>query len=161
MRRRTLERAAHGSFGASGILEGVLGDSVRNIGGGSPTEIIGSGTVIAQNGLFQIGTLVQVGAGDTTIFTILPNATLAFADAVNGGTIAFKAASGSGALDMGSLATFHAPVKNLFVGGTVNVATSYIDFQNAGTAATATLTNITTAGATMTVAGQAIQILGN
>jgi hypothetical protein len=76
------------SLGSSGRLEGALNDSIQDIGI-SPTEIIGAGTVIAEGGIFQIGTSVRVAAGATTKFQIDPNATLAFADAVSGGTIVF------------------------------------------------------------------------
>jgi antigen 43 len=156
--------------GLGGRLEGALGDKVVDVGT-SPTEITGAGIVIAQNGLFQFGTSVQVASGDTTKFEINPTGTLAFADAVSGGTIVFTVNSGGGVLDVGALSTFDAPVSGMsvYTGGSVAAGqapvTSYIDFLNAGTAATATLTNITTAGATLTVfansGSQAIPIVGN
>ncbi len=149
---------------STGRLEGAKGDTIVNLGT-TPTEIMGSGTVIAEGGLFQIGSGVQVASGDTTQFQIKPNATLGFADAVAGGTIVFTANSGSGVLDVGSLSTFQASVKSLSVGTTKNDATSYIDFLNVGTAASATLTNITSSGATLTVftnsGSQTIPIVGN
>jgi hypothetical protein len=152
------------SLGVSGRLEGALNDRVANIGT-SPTEIIGSGTVIAEGGIFQIGTGVQVASGDTTKFQIDPNATLSFADAVGGGTIVFTTASGTGVLDVAALSNFDASVKGLFVGTGKNDATSYMDFVNVGTNATATLTNVTSNGATVNIftntGSQSIAILGN
>lgn len=152
------------SLGSSGRLEGALNDSIQDIGI-SPTEIIGAGTVIAEGGIFQIGTSVWVAAGATTKFQILPNATLAFADAVSGGTIVFTTASGTGVLDVASLSTFDAPIKGLFVGTGKNNATSYVDFLNVGTGATATLTNVTSSGATLNIfagaTNHSIPIIGN
>jgi Hint domain len=152
------------SLASGGRLEGALGDSVEDVGT-SPTKIIGSGTVIAEGGIFQIGSSVQVGVGDTTKFLIDPNATLAFADAVSGGTIMFTTASGTGVLEVSELSAFDATVKGLFVGTSKNDATSYIDFVNAGTDATASLTNLTSSGGTLNVASDtgslSIPILGN
>ncbi len=139
-----------------GRIEGALGDSIQHTGPGH-TEItfttVGTtanqqGTLIAEGGIFQIGTSVQVT--DSHIWsTILPNATLAFADAVVG-TVAFGVGSGSGELEVGALSTFNASVTGLFIGSGANKVTSFIDFLNVGTSATATLTNITTA---ITVSG--------
>ncbi len=131
------------SLQANGRLEGALNDSIQNLGT-TPTEIMGSGTVIAEGGVFQIGTSVQVAAGATTQFKIDPNATLAFADAVSGGTVVFTTNSGSGVLDVGELSTFKATLKNPTVGTIANKATltSYIDFLNVGTNATATLSGV-------------------
>ena len=152
------------SLGTTGRLEGALVDSIQDIGT-TPTEIMGSGTVIAEGGVFQIGPSVQVASGDITKFMIDPDATLSFADAVSGGTIVFQAASGSGVLDVAELSTFDAAVKGLVVGVGKNTATSYIDFINVGTTASATLTNVTSSGATLTVfAGgvtEVIPIIGN
>jgi hypothetical protein len=151
------------SLGASGRIEGALGDSIQDIGT-SPTEIIGSGTIIAEGGIFLIGPSVQVAAGDTTKFMINPSATLSFADAVAGGTVVFSAALNT-VLDVGALATFDAALKGLLVGVGKNTETNYIDFINVGTTASATLTNVTTSGATMTVfagaVAEAIPIIGN
>jgi hypothetical protein len=77
----------------------------------------------------------------------------------------FSAASGTGVLDVAALSTFNASIKGLFVGTSKNDATSYIDFLNVGTTATATLANITSSGATLTVftgaGSQTIPIIGN
>ena len=139
-----------------GRIEGALGDSIQHAGPGH-TEItfttVGTaanqlGTLMAEGGIFQIGTSVQIV--DSHIWsTILPNATLAFADAVVG-TVAFGVGSGSGELEVGALSTFNASVTGLFIGKGQDKMTSFIDFLNVGTTATATLTNITTA---ITVAG--------
>jgi hypothetical protein len=156
------------SLGSSGRLEGALNDSIQNLGT-SATEIIGSGTVIAEGGVFQVGTSVRVASGDTTQFKILPHATLSFADTVAGGTIVFTINSGSGVLDVGALANFNATLKNPSVGTSANDATSFIDFLNVGTNATATLSNVVTASgsttATLTVftnsGSQTIPIVSN
>src|SRR6185437_15154750 len=127
-------------LGTSGLLEGALGDQVLDIGT-TATEIMGSGTVIAQSGLFQFGTSVQVAPGDLTKFQINPNATLGFADAVGGGTIVFTANSGSGVLNVAALSTFSAPITGLSMGTGASIgsngkpSTSYIDFLNVGTSA--------------------------
>ena len=152
------------NLGSSGRLEGAVADSIVDIGA-SPTEMIGSGTVIAEGGVFTIGTSVQVAAGYSIKFQIDPNATLSIADAVGSGTIVFSAASGSGVLDVAALSTFNASVKNLYVGAVQDTPTSYIDFLNVGEAATATLTGFTSTGATLTVftntGSHTIPILGN
>jgi antigen 43 len=152
------------SLGAFGRLEGALGDSVQDIGT-LPTEIIGSGTVLAQGGLFTLGSSVEVPAGTSLQFQINPSATLSIADAVGSGTIVFSVAGGSGVLDVAKLSTFNASVKNLFVGTVKDTPTTYIDFLNVGTTATATLTGITSTGATLTVftgtGSHTIPILGN
>lgn len=152
------------NLGTHGRLEGALNDIVQGIGS-TPTEIMGSGTVIAEGGIFTIGTSVQVASGQAVKFQINPNATLSIADAVGSGTIVFSAASGTGVLDVAALSSFNASVRNLFVGTGLNDRTSYIDFLNVGTSATATLTNITTTGATLTVftntGSHAIPIIGN
>ena len=158
-------------FGANGLLEGAVGDKIVDIGT-SPTEIMGSGTIQAQGGLFTIGPSVDIASGTLAQdmkFQINSEATLLFSDVVGGGTVVFGAPpvqfSPSGELEVARLSTFNAAVKGLFVGGTVNVASSFIDFQDAGTAATATLTGITAAGATLTVntgsISQVIPIKGN
>ena len=151
-------------LGANGRLEGAQADRIVDAGS-TPTQIIGSGTIIAEDGIFTLGPSVQVAAGNAIKFQIDPNATLSIADAVGSGTIMFTAASGSGLLDVGALSTFNASVKNLSVGTTENVATSYIDFLNVGTAATATVTGFTSSGATLTIftstGSQTIPILGN
>ena len=156
--------------GTSGVLEGALGDSVKDVGT-SPTQIIGSGTILAEGGVFNIGTSVQVASGTSMKFQIDANATLAFADAVGSGTVVFGTPlvtfSPSGVLDVAALSSFNASVKGLFVATVTNTptATSYIDFLNVGTTATATLTNITSTGATLTIftnsGSQAIPIVGN
>jgi antigen 43 len=154
------------TLGSSGRLEGALGDVIQDVGT-SPTEIMGAGTIIAEGGLFQIGTSysaastagdVDIAIGDTTLFTINPGDTLQFFNAVGGGTIALAAAIGT-VLEVSDLADFNAKVKGLFVGQIKNVATNYIDFL--GTTVTATLTNITSGGATLTVAGQVMPVIGD
>ena len=62
-------------------------------------------------------------------------------------------------LEVSDLADFNAKVKGLYVGALENTATNWIDFL--GTVATATLTNITSSGATLTVNGQVIPVIGN
>ena len=101
---------------------------------------------------------VDVAIGDTTQFTIYPGATLQFFNAVGGGTIEFAAAIGT-VLEVSDLADFNAKMKGLYPGQIENVATNYIDFL--GATVTATLTNITSGGATLTVAGQVIPVIGN
>jgi hypothetical protein len=161
----------------TGLLEGALGDIVTSYGS-TTSEIMGGGTVIAEAGVFQVGTTsanslvaavtFDVAAGDTTTFQIDPNATLSFAGAVGGGTIFFKTANGAtgtGILDVDVLSTFDAKVEGLYVGTSKNDATSYIDFLNAGTAATASLTGVTSGGGTLNVFAngvtQSISIAGN
>jgi antigen 43 len=160
----------------TGLLEGALGDVITSFGT-TTSEIMGAGTVIAESGLFQIGTTstnplvtagsVDVAVGATTKFQIDPNTTLSFADAVGGGTIVFSTvngATGTGVLDVAALSTFNAKVQSLYVGNGENRETSYIDFLNVGTAASAALSNITSAGATLTVftdgGSQSITLLG-
>lgn len=153
------------TLGSVGKLEGALGDVVTSAGS-TTTEIMGSGTVIAEGGVFQIGTTstnpsagsVDVAAGDTTKFQIDPSATLFFADTVDGGTIAFSTsagATGTGVLEIAASTPFDAIVQGLYVGNGSNVATSYIDLLNVGTAATASLTNLSGSGGTIIVAGTA------
>jgi len=137
------------NLGGSGRLEGALADSVQNLGT-SASVITGSGTVIAEGGIFQVGTGVQVASGATTQFKILPHGTLGFADAVMGGTIVFTTNSGSGVLDVGALSNFGATLKNPSVGTSENDATSFVDFLNVGTSAIATLSNVVTAGGSTT-----------
>jgi len=167
-----------GSSGAAGgtitlssfsRIEGGFGDSIQNLGT-SPTEISGSGTILvpAGDGIFNIGTGVQIastGAVNMT-FSISPHATLSFADAVGGGTVVFSANSGSGVLDVGDLSSFNPTgIKNLNVGVGANTETTVIDFINAGTNATATLSNQSTTGATLNVfangTSHAIPLIGN
>jgi hypothetical protein len=147
------------SLGGSGRLEGALNDSVQNLGA-APSVITGSGTVIAEGGVFQFGGGVQVASGDMTQFKIVPHATLAFADAVMGGTIVFTTNSGSGVLDVGALSNFSATLKNPSVGTSENDATSYIDFLNVGTNAIATLSNVVTAGGSTTAVLNVATIAG-
>ncbi|MSP03159.1 MAG: Hint domain-containing protein [Acetobacteraceae bacterium] len=151
-------------LGPNGKLEGALNDIIRNAGT-SVSTIIGSGTVIAQGGLFEIGQGVQIGAGDTTKFTIFPNATLKFDDAVNGGTIIFTANSGTGILDVVDLSTFHAPIKSMSFGTGANKITSSIDLLNVGTTTSATLVQSGTTAATINVftngQTQTLSLLGN
>ena len=137
----------------NGRIKGGNGDSIQNLGT-SPTEISGSGTILANDGIFDIGTGVQIastGAANMT-FSISPHATLSFADAVGGGTVVFSANSGSGVLDVGDLSSFNPTgIKNLNIGVGANTETTVIDFINAGTNATATLSNQSTTGATLNV----------
>ena len=157
------------TLSSTGRIEGGFGDSIQNLGT-SPTEISGSGTILvpANDGIFNIGTGVQIastGAANMT-FSISPNATLSFADAVGGGTVVFSANSSSGALDVGDLSSFNPTgIKNLNVGVGANTETTVIDFINAGTNATATLSNQSTTGATLNVfangTSHAIPLIGN
>jgi Hint domain len=169
----TLSMGSSGAAGGTitlasfGRIEGGLGDSIQNLGT-SPTEISGSGTILANDGIFNIGTGVQIastGAANMT-FSISPNATLSFADAVGGGTVVFSAGSVSGVLDVGDLSAFNPTgIKNLHVGVGAGTETTVIDFINAGTSATATLSNQSTTGATLNVfadgTSHAIPLIGN
>jgi uncharacterized protein len=155
------------TLSASGRIEGAFGDSIQNLGT-SPTEISGSGTILvpANDGIFNIGTGVQVastGAVNMT-FSIAPNATLSFADAVGGGTVVFSGSSS--ALDVGALSSFDPTgIKNLHVGVGANTETTVIDFINVGTSATAILSNESTIGATLNVfangTSHTIPLIGN
>src|SRR5271165_338203 len=121
------------TLGAFARLEGALGDSIQDIGS-SPTEIMGFGTVIAEGGVFTLGTSVQVASSTVAApnaiqFQINADATLAFADAVGSGTIVFSAGIGT-VLDVAALSTFNASVKGLFVGTTKDTAVNYVDFLN-------------------------------
>ncbi len=109
--------------------------------------------------------IASTGAVNMT-FSISPNATLSFADAVGGGTVAFSTSGSSGVLDVGDLSAFNPTgIKNLHVGVGTNTETTVIDFINAGTDATATLSNQSTTGATLNVfadgTSHAIPLIGN
>ncbi len=169
----TLSMGSSGAAGgtitlsSSGRIEGGVGDSIQNLGT-SPTEISGSGTIPANEGIINIGTGVQIastGAVNMT-FSISPHATLSFADAVGGGTVVFSANGGSGVLDVSDLSSFNPTgIKNLNIGVGANTETTVIDFINAGTDATATLSNQSTTGATPSVfadgTSYAIPLIGN
>ena len=99
-------------------------------------------------------------------FSISPHATLSFADAVGGGTVVFSANGGSGVLDVGDLSSFNPTgIKNLNIGVGANTETTVIDFINAGTNATAKMSNQSTTGATLSVfadgTSHAIPLIGN
>ena len=157
------------TLSASGSIKGGLGDSIENLGT-SPTEISGSGTIVvpANDGIFNIGTGVQVastGAVNMT-FAIGASATLSFADAVGGGTVAFSATSASGELDVGDLSSFSPTgIENLHVGVGANTKTTVMDFINAGTSATATLSDESATGATLNVfangSSHTVSLIGN